>query len=62
MSAIAEGTVAYRLGQIAYLATIGHRHNCGQGPAPRDCSRLDEIAQALRDLALDLPREDEHER
>ncbi len=46
--------ISYHLGKISGVALSGHHHNCGKGPAPNDCSRLDEIAMMLKDLALRL--------
>ena len=57
MSMIDEGQVAFRLGKIYGLTLVAHRHNCGKGPYPEDCSRLDMIAAAIADLAADLSKE-----
>ena len=46
--------ISFRLGKIAGVALSGHRHNCGKGPAPNDCSRLDYIELMLRNLCEEL--------
>lgn len=46
--------VIVRLAKIQDMSLTGHRHNCGQGPHPRDCSRLDAIGTEISNLAKDI--------
>lgn len=56
MDEIDEAMLSFALGKILRLTLLGHRHNCGEGPTPYDCSRLDAIAAAIACLASNPPR------
>ena len=51
--------ISFALGKIMGVTLLGHRHNCGKGDHPGDCSRLEEIGRMICDLAQRIDKDAE---